>query len=88
MRPFLGPLDQPVFTYRWTHPDPRMDALQQAATKVVEEATRQEEDPALTFDRLRALAVATRDGRPALPPSLTLAPERQRPPRLTEPWFC
>jgi radical SAM superfamily enzyme YgiQ (UPF0313 family) len=88
MRPFLGPLDQPVFTYRWTHPDPRMDALQQAATKVVEEATRQEEDPALTFDRLRALAVATRDGRPALPPSLTLVPERRRPPRLTEPWFC
>jgi hypothetical protein len=55
---------------------------------VVEEATRQEEDPALTFDRLRALAVATRDGRPALPPSLTLVPERRRPPRLTEPWFC
>src|SRR5207247_1856462 len=28
IRPFLGPLDVGAFTFRWTHPDPRMDALQ------------------------------------------------------------
>jgi hypothetical protein len=88
MQPFLGPLDQAAFTYRWTHPDPRMDALQQAAAKLVEAATRQDEDPVLTFDRLRSLASVTRDGRPAVSPSSALTPERQRPPRLTEPWFC
>jgi radical SAM superfamily enzyme YgiQ (UPF0313 family) len=88
LQPFLGPLDQAAFTYRWTHPDPRMDALQQAATKLVEEATQRQEDAALTFDRLRALAAASRGGRPAPLASWTLTPERKRPPRLTEPWFC
>jgi hypothetical protein len=88
MQPFLGPLDQAAFTYRWTHPDARMDALQQTATKLVEEAMQRDEDPALTFDRLRSLAYVTRDGRPATPLSSTLTPERRRPARLTEPWFC
>jgi radical SAM superfamily enzyme YgiQ (UPF0313 family) len=27
MAPYLGELDAPSFTYRWTHPDPRMDRL-------------------------------------------------------------
>ncbi len=27
IQPFLGALDPAAFTYRWTHPDPRMDAL-------------------------------------------------------------
>jgi radical SAM superfamily enzyme YgiQ (UPF0313 family) len=88
MQPFLGPLDQAAFTYRWTHPDARMDTLQQAATRLVEAATQQDEDPALTFDRLRSLATVARDGRPAPPLASALRPERQRPPRLTEPWFC
>jgi radical SAM superfamily enzyme YgiQ (UPF0313 family) len=88
MQPFLGPLDQAAFTYRWRHPDPRMDALQQAATKLVEEAMQREEDSALTFDRLRALAASACDERPPPPVSQALTPARKRPPRLTEPWFC
>jgi radical SAM superfamily enzyme YgiQ (UPF0313 family) len=88
MQPFLGPLDQAAFTYRWTHPDARMDALQQAASKLVEEATQRDEDPALTFARLRSLAAVARDGRPAPPRPQAPTPARKRPPRLTEPWFC
>ena len=30
MRPYLGALEEGTFSYRWTHPDPRMDALQEA----------------------------------------------------------
>ncbi|HXH08534.1 MAG TPA: CUAEP/CCAEP-tail radical SAM protein [Alphaproteobacteria bacterium] len=88
LRPFLGPLDQAGFTYRWTHPDARMDILQHAATKLVEEATQRQEDPAQTFDRLRALAAASRGDRSAPLALCALTPQRKRPPRLSEPWFC
>jgi radical SAM superfamily enzyme YgiQ (UPF0313 family) len=88
IRLFLGPLDQAAFTYRWTHPDPRMDALHHAVNELVEEASRADEDPAITFDRVRALAYAARDGRPARAVSRALPSGRRRLPRLTEPWFC
>ena len=88
VRPFLGPLDQAAFTYQWTHPDPRMDALHRAVTLLVEESTKADEDPALTFERIRALAYATRDGRDPASVTGEAAPGRSRPPRLTEPWFC
>jgi len=88
IRPFLGPLDAAAFTYRWRHPDPRVDELQRDASVLVERATGSSEDPWTTFYRLRALA-AERAGLPgatggvASPP-----PERPIPARLTEPWFC
>ena len=86
VKPYLGPLDQASFSYRWTHPDPRMDRLQQEASRLVEAATEAEEDPGVTFYRLRDLAYST-FGMPA-PPAPALALDRVRPPRLTEAWFC
>jgi radical SAM superfamily enzyme YgiQ (UPF0313 family) len=88
IQPFLGPLDQAAFTYHWTHPDPRLDALHQAVTALVEEATRTDEDPAITFYRVRQLASAAHDGRPTEMVAGALSSDRSRPPRLTEPWFC
>ncbi len=86
VRPHLGPLDQASFSYRWTHPDPRMDRLQQEASRLVEAATQAGEDAGVTFYRLKALAGAVL-GVP-LPAAPALAPDRRRPPRLTEAWFC
>jgi radical SAM superfamily enzyme YgiQ (UPF0313 family) len=88
MAPHLGPFDPATFSYRWTHPDPRVDALQAAVAALVEQATRDGEDGALTFARIHALArtAAGRTGPPPPPP-----PERvpvAAVPRLTEPWFC
>jgi radical SAM superfamily enzyme YgiQ (UPF0313 family) len=88
MRPFLGPLDQAAFTYQWRHPDPRMDVLHRDVTALVETSTKADEDPAVTFARLRALAYAARDGRAPTAVTGASAPGRRRPPRLTEPWFC
>jgi radical SAM superfamily enzyme YgiQ (UPF0313 family) len=88
IRPFLGRLDQAAFSYRWTHPDPRMDALHQAVTQLVEEASKADEDPAMTFQRVRAQAYAIRDGREPTVVAGHVSPTRRRPPRLTEPWFC
>jgi radical SAM superfamily enzyme YgiQ (UPF0313 family) len=88
MQPHLGALEQQTLSHRWTHPDPRMDRLQEAVTGVVTEAAGRAEDAAVTFDRVRALADAA-TGAPAHPPMAPrFAPGRSRPPRLTEPWFC
>ena len=86
---FLGPLDQASFQHRWTHPDPRMDKLHQEASAAVEGAARTDEDPVVTFDRLRAMAYRFADRQPPAPTtSRPRSHGRPRPPRLTEPWFC
>ncbi|MEW6684299.1 MAG: CUAEP/CCAEP-tail radical SAM (seleno)protein [Nitrospirota bacterium] len=88
MTPYLDGLDASAFTHRWRHPDPRMDRLHAEATRLVEQATAGGEDPAVTFSKLRELALATRDSRKPLPVDVRPNPSRHRPPRLTEPWFC
>ena len=89
VRRFLGPLDQAGFQYQWTHPDPRMDKLQQEVSAAVEAAASTSEDPVATFDRLRAIAYRFANRQPPAPTaSRTPLRDRRRPPRLTEPWFC
>lgn len=87
MKPFLGPLDQASFTYRWTHPDSRMDELQERVSGVVEQMTQSQETTFAIFGRVRELAYAARGERaPYL--SLALAFRQMRVPGLTESWFC
>ena len=86
---FLGVLDQQKFQHIWTHPDPRMDSLQQAVTKVVENSTTLKEDPEQTFYRLWELVYDTAGlDFSALNKSVSQNSDRVRPPRMTEPWFC
>ena len=87
MRPHLGPLVPEAFYYKWTHPDPRMDELHRAVSTAVEQAARDAEDPGATFYRVRERA-ETAAGRPPRTAGPVLRPERARPPRLTEAWFC
>jgi radical SAM superfamily enzyme YgiQ (UPF0313 family) len=86
---FLGPLDQASFQYSWTHPDERMDRLHQAVSAIVEASAKEEEDTMVTFDRIRAIADEIA-GRHAASSTRTRVsrPDRQKPPRLTESWFC
>ena len=86
MRPHLGRLVDDAFYYEWRHPDPRMDALQQAVSAAVAAAVDRREDAAVTFHRVRALADEAAGVAPR--PAPTVAPDRRRAPRLTEPWFC
>ncbi len=83
---WIGPLDEATLSHTWTHPDPRMDALQREVAALVEAATQL---PAReTFAAIRALA-AERLGQP-FPPE-ERAPEVRPPhpiPHLTEAWFC
>jgi radical SAM superfamily enzyme YgiQ (UPF0313 family) len=87
MRPHLGPLMPSELSYRWDHPDPRMDRLQEKVTAIVRQAALTEESAVSTFARIRDAAFSAA-GRPAPTrptlPSRVVAP----PPRMTEPWFC
>jgi radical SAM superfamily enzyme YgiQ (UPF0313 family) len=84
MKRYLGPLDQASFSYRWNHPDPRMDRLQKEVSAMVEADAKAEEDPAVTFYRVKALAAGRRPADVVCP----LSRDRVRAPRLSEPWFC
>jgi radical SAM superfamily enzyme YgiQ (UPF0313 family) len=86
MRPHVGRLVADAFRHEWTHPDPRMDALQQAVADAVAAGADRREDAAVTFHRVRGLADEAAGMAPR--PALTPAPGRRRAPRLTEPWFC
>lgn len=89
---WVGPLDEANFSYRWSHPDPRMDELQRTVSALVEQATRSRQDNATTFSDVYTLAGELL-GQPAL--AHVGAASRggvrvaNKPvPRLSEPWFC
>jgi radical SAM superfamily enzyme YgiQ (UPF0313 family) len=86
MRAHLGRLVADAFYYEWTHPDPRMDVLQRTVAAAVAAAADRREDAGVTFEGVRALAAEAAGAR--APEPLALAPDRRRPPKLTEPWFC
>ncbi|MFQ5896969.1 MAG: CUAEP/CCAEP-tail radical SAM (seleno)protein [Candidatus Methylomirabilia bacterium] len=88
MKPFLGPLVEESFYYRWSHPDPRMDRLHQAVRGAVEEAAKTLEDPAASFQRIMALARTAHGSPMRVTAAVIPRPEGRSVPRLTEPWFC
>jgi radical SAM superfamily enzyme YgiQ (UPF0313 family) len=79
-------LDEVGLSWRWTHPDPRMDALQRRVVAEVEAAASRKEEPLATLARVKVLALAAA----GLPHEhvRTLSPDKRRVPRLTESWFC
>jgi radical SAM superfamily enzyme YgiQ (UPF0313 family) len=84
IRSLVGPFDPATLTHRWSHPDPRVDRLQEDASKIVGvKLTRTRRE---VFEEVRALA-----RRYAGRPQSTLArPVRARAtvPYLNEPWYC
>ncbi len=84
--PWLGDLDAANFTHRWTHPDPRMDALHSEVSRIAERAAAANEPPDATFASIweAAWRVSGDD-----PPPVPAAIRRRAPaPGLTESWFC
>ena len=87
LEPHLGPFDPETFSYRWEHPDPRLDRLQEAVSAVVERAARAGESAARTFERIVA-RVEEVGGRPLRVDAGAARRSGAPVPRLTEPWFC
>ncbi len=83
VRALVGPFDDDTLTYRWAHPDPRVDDLQREVSALV--GVRLNGDRQWLFDDIRRRA-QTRAGRPAAAPK----PVRDRAtiPYLNEPWYC
>jgi radical SAM superfamily enzyme YgiQ (UPF0313 family) len=88
MRVHVGAFDPGTLTYRWSHPDPRVDELQRDLMTLV--GTRLSADRRTTFDEVSALA-HRRAGLP-IPPGgpADSRPARNRAtvPYLNEPWYC
>jgi radical SAM superfamily enzyme YgiQ (UPF0313 family) len=79
-------LDEGALTWRWRHPDPRMDALQRELAAAAAEGDRRKEPAHETQARIAALA-ALAAGR-TLGPVIPTPHSGRRAPRLTEHWFC
>ena len=82
MRPHLLGFDAETLTYRWSHPDPRVDDLHREVTSLV--GTR------LTADRAARVRRSPRAGARraglAVPPRT--GPRAATVPYLNEPWYC
>jgi len=85
LRAHLGPFDPQTLAYRWSHPDPEVDALQRDVMAMV--GTRLTANRRAVFDEVRALAYEragverpAADARPAR--------DRATVPYLNEPWYC
>jgi len=85
---WLGELDAAAYTYRWIHPDPRMDDLHHAVSMLVEKAQNVQADLIETFFHIKALALAA-DGRDmCVSCAIKGYGTRKVLPHLTESWFC
>lgn len=85
---WLGEPDPAAYTYRWQHPDARMDALQREVSAVVEHAQSIEADPIETFFHIKALALAAKGQDMDVPAAIQKYGTRKVLPHLTESWFC
>lgn len=88
LRPYLRELVPESFTYPWSHPDRRMDDLHARVSNLVGEAADRQEDPVVTFARIREMAWSVAGRTPAGEELLPSVAHRVRAPRLTEAWFC
>jgi radical SAM superfamily enzyme YgiQ (UPF0313 family) len=86
MAPHLGSYDPEHFSYTWTAADPRTDVLQARLAEIVEDAAGLGEQPAATYERVRA-AVRGAAGL-SLDEAAVVAQGHEDRPRLTEAWFC
>lgn len=85
---WLGELDAAAYTYRWKHPDPRMDALNEQITQLVEDAENTDADPLETFFQVKALALAVQGKDFSVQRTLQRYGKPKVLPHLTESWFC
>jgi len=85
---WLGELDPTSYTYRWRHPDPRMDDLQHKVAVVVEEAQRNQADPIEIFFNIKALSLAANGQDMSVSRAIEDYGTGKVLPHLTESWFC
>ena len=85
---WLRELDAAAYTYRWQHPDPRMDALHSRVSALVEEAQRKGADSIQAFFHIKSLAMAAQGQDACISCGISNYGARKVVPHLTETWFC
>jgi radical SAM superfamily enzyme YgiQ (UPF0313 family) len=85
---WLCELDSAAFTYRWRHPDWRMDALHKNVSRVVEQAERTKSNPIETFFLIKAMALAATGKDLKVVEAVQEYGTPRVLPHLTESWFC
>ncbi len=87
-RAAIGPFDETALSYRWVHPDPRVDRLQQDLEAAIARAVTAGQDRRGIFrsawEMLHAVMVPRARRLPDVPPGRP----RVTVPYLTEPWYC
>jgi len=85
---WLGELDAVSYTYRWRHPDPRMDQLQRDVAVLVEQAEEVHAHATETFFHIKELAYAAAGQRLDISRAIEDYGTVKVVPHLTEAWFC
>ncbi len=91
MRPHLGAFDPEAATWRWTHPDPRLDHLAAAVATLVEQSTTDGLSAPAILSAIHDLALTVSDPGASTSARASADPiplPDSAPPRLSEPWFC
>jgi radical SAM superfamily enzyme YgiQ (UPF0313 family) len=83
MRVHVGAFDPATLTYRWSHPDPRVDELHRAISAIV--GSRLAADRRAVFDAISELA---HDRAGSIRVASKPARDRSTVPYLNEPWYC
>jgi hypothetical protein len=81
---WLRELDAPNFSYRWDHPDPRLDELQRTVAAIAEATS--DDNPYAAFTQVEWATYELAGLAP--PPPLHAPAGAVAPPRLSEHWFC
>ena len=95
VRQLVGDFDPAALSYRWQHPDPRVDQLQREIERRVQTLTAAGHDRSSIFEHVRRLVAARSNLRPSPAesqlsrvPDLPALASRATVPYLTEPWYC
>jgi len=85
---WLGELDAAAYTYRWQHPDRRMDSLHEKVLAVVEQGERLQGSPIETFFHIKAVTLALLSKDFNVFEAVQHYGTCKVLPHLTESWFC
>ena len=87
-RAAIGPFDEDALSYRWVHPDPRVDRLQRELESVVARAVTAKEDRRTIFHRAWDMTHRAMEMRAPRLPDVPPGRPRVTIPYMTEPWYC
>jgi radical SAM superfamily enzyme YgiQ (UPF0313 family) len=86
IRALIDPFDAASLVHPWRHPDPRVDALQEAIARAVGRGPRQSRT--VVFERVEALVRAAAGAKEIVRRPSGPAIVRAAVPYLDEPWYC